>query len=405
MSTAYTASQSGDWDTASTWGGAGVPDFTLGDTVSIIGNYVVTKTGNLTVANSGSITIRNVTMATLTVTGNLTIAADGTLTLGGVGGSSTNKATLGVTGVCTIQGSLSQTSGAAGAIHVMSLGSTVFDGGSLALNQYSTVAGSLSLGNVTKTANGGSITYSSVCCTLGGLKGVCTFPSLPSGGYNAVFSFVDDGSMASPAPISYWTPQVAAGKTLTIRNASGSLPSIATGYGNLTLGAGANLILGTGNTLTIGGSSAWTVGAGATITNNGTLTIGGSGTIGALSVTNNGTLTHSSGTISGSVTNNAGHTWNQSGMASFTGPLFANYGTYTSTGGTVSGSTTSFQNFGTATLAGTVSCKVQTVTMESLAIGSITTGAYFSLKSLRVPKAGGGFIDTTGMYGLRRNQL
>jgi hypothetical protein len=400
--TAYTCSGSGDWDTASTWGGAGVPDFTLGDTVSILGNYVVTKTGNLSVANSGSITIRNATMATLTITGNLTIASDGTVTLGGVGGSSTNKATLNVTGICTIQGSLSQTAGSAGAIHVMSFGSTVFDGGSLALNQYSTVAGSLSLGNVTKTANGGSITYSSVCCTLGGLKGVCTFPSLPSGGYNAVFSFVDDGSMASPAPISYWTPQVAAGKTLTIRNGSGTLPTIATGYGNLTLGAGANLILGTGNTVTITSSASWTVGVGASVTNNGTLTIGGS-TIGALSVTNNGTLTHSSGTISGSVTNNAGHTWNQSGTASFTGSLFANYGTYTSTGGTVSGASTVFQNFGTATLAGTVSCKVQTVTMESLTIGSITTGAYFSLKSLRVPKAGGGFVDATGMYGLRRN--
>jgi hypothetical protein len=401
MATAYTSSQAGDWDTASTWGGAGVPNFALGDTVLISGNYVVTKTGNLTITGGGSVTIKNATLATLAVNGNLTIAADGTLTMGGTGAL---KAALSVIGTLTLQGSLTQAGGAAGAIHTITTGNTVFDGGSLSLNSYSTVAGCNTLGNVSKTANGGNVTYGSASCVFGGLVGACAFPSLPSG-YTGIFSFVDNGSLASTASLTFWVPQIAAGKTLTIPNGSGGFPTIVSNYGSPTFGAGASLVIGTGCTVTFASTCVWSLAGSVTITNNGTLTIGGSGTIGALSVTNNGTLTHSSGTITGNVVNNVGHTWNQSGTANFGGASFINYGTYTSTGGTVSGSATLFQNMGAATLAGTVSCKVQTVTMESLAIGSITTGAYFSLKSLRVPKAGGGFVDATGMYGLRRNQL
>jgi hypothetical protein len=399
MATAYTASQSGDWDTASTWGGVGVPNFALGDTVQVAGNYIVTKAGNLTITGGGSVTLKNATLATLTVSGNLTIAADGTLTMGGTGAL---KAALNVIGTLTLQGSLSQAGGAAGAVHTITTGNLVFDGGSLSINSYSTVAGSLTLGNVSKTANAGSVTYGSASCVFGGLKGACSFPSLPSG-YTGIFAFVDNGSLTSVATLTYWVPSIAAGKTLTIPNGSGTFTTIVSNYGSPAWGAGATLVIGTGCTLTFASSCVWSLAGSATITNNGTLTLAGSGTIGALSVTNSGTVTHSSGTITGNVVNNAGHTWNQSGTANFGGASFINYGTYTSTGGTISGSATVFQNFGTATLGGTVSCKVQTVTMESLTIGSITTGAYFSLKSFRVPKAGGGFVDTTAMYGLRRN--
>jgi len=62
----YTSSGSGNWSSASTWGGAGVP--TDGDSVTIASGHVVTYDANIVGAG----------LAALTITGELTWSTDGT---------------------------------------------------------------------------------------------------------------------------------------------------------------------------------------------------------------------------------------------------------------------------------------------------------------------------------------
>ncbi len=78
---AYTASQSGNWSTSSTWGNAGVPQF--GDTATI-GQYTVTcpsgVTCNLGTVNSNSLTLGDGSHAAgLTINGTLVLRGKGTL--------------------------------------------------------------------------------------------------------------------------------------------------------------------------------------------------------------------------------------------------------------------------------------------------------------------------------------
>src|ERR1041385_3309731 len=93
--TTFTASQSGNWSSASTWGGAGVPG--AGDTASIT-SFTVTLDGPVTVAN---LTVTNATIngsqaltvtsafnwngGTLTGGGTTSIPSGSTMTLGGYG--------------------------------------------------------------------------------------------------------------------------------------------------------------------------------------------------------------------------------------------------------------------------------------------------------------------------------
>lgn len=79
FATAYTASQSGDWNSSATWGGDGVPGF--GDTVSIP-EYTVTIPASTTV-NIGTVNTTSMTIGDGTHAAGLTIA--GTLNLRGTG--------------------------------------------------------------------------------------------------------------------------------------------------------------------------------------------------------------------------------------------------------------------------------------------------------------------------------
>ena len=93
--TDYYSSQNGDWSSASTWGGAGVPGigdraFITGDTVYVDGNITVGTTPNnqttmvLTVDSGGKLTWKDSPGSdwTLKVRGNINLAYNGTIEIG-----------------------------------------------------------------------------------------------------------------------------------------------------------------------------------------------------------------------------------------------------------------------------------------------------------------------------------
>src|ERR1051326_8432522 len=298
----FTASQSGNWSSASTWGGAGVPG--SGDTATIPG-FTVTLDVNVTVAtlalNSGTITgtqALTVTSAlnwnggTLSGAGTTTIPSGSVLTVGG--GGFLDARTLSIAGTANFTGgnyfymqnnaSLSN----AGVIDFQG------DGGGLFLNG--------GLGSISITSSG--------TIKKSGLTGTSTIQlplSVQSGGQ----VLAQSGTLQ-----------------LYAVTGSGATFSAISGAGNVTFSSGTNTVSGTYNVTgqTIN-SATTTIAAptstGAITANGGTLTLNGAS---ALSVP---TLSMQSGTINGTAPINltgASMTWS-SGVIGGSGALSIPSGT------------------------------------------------------------------------------
>src|ERR1051326_6105805 len=323
------ASQSGNWSSASTWGGAGVPG--SGDTATIPG-FTVTLDVNVTVAtlalNSGTITgtqALTVTSAlnwnggTLSGAGTTTIPSGSVLTVGG--GGFLDARTLSIAGTANFTGgnyfymqnnaSLSN----AGVIDFQG------DGGGLFLNG--------GLGSISITSSG--------TIKKSGLTGTSTIQlplSVQSGGQVLAQSgtlqlYAVTGSGATFSASSGAILYFYSSDTRTFDAAS-----TISGAGNVTFSSGTNTVSGTYNVTgqTIN-SATTTIAAptstGAITANGGTLTLNGAS---ALSVP---TLSMQSGTINGTAPINltgASMTWS-SGVIGGSGALSIPSGTTVTSNG------------------------------------------------------------------------
>src|ERR1041385_8217612 len=346
--TTFTASQSGNWSSASTWGGAGVPG--AGDTASIT-SFTVTLDGPVTVAN---LTVTNATIngsqaltvtsafnwngGTLTGGGTTSIPSGSTMTLGGygnldgrslsVGGTLNitssyyfymlNNASLTNTGLIDFlgDGGIYQ-NGALGTMSIASSGTIRKSGGTGAANlamplvassgaQVLAQSGTFDIYAVastgaTFTASSGAVMYFystdtrtfDAASTISG-SGTVTFnagTNTVSGTYNVTGATQNNSAtttIASPTAVGDVT--VSSG-TLTLNGASAlNVHTITITSGTLTGSAPINL---TGTSMTwsggtIAGTGAFTIPAVCTLTVNGVFLDG-------RAFTNNGTITLTTG--------------------------------------------------------------------------------------------------------------